>query len=225
MEFQRRLRSWLADLPKPCAIMAGNDFMGEQVILACNDLGVPVPQQVALIGVDNDELRCEHLTPTLASVEPAFVEAGRMSARLLAEMIAGTTDPGQQLTFGPVRFVRRQSAAFTKGGSPAVRMALEVIRREACAGLSAAAVLKSMGGSRRRAERLFRAETGCSVQAKIEERRIEEAKRLLADTDAKIEVVAQGCGYRSTSFLRKRFGERFGESPLEWRRRNRAVTQ
>ena len=221
VEFHRRLKSWLADLPKPCAIMAGNDAMGEQVVFACNDLGIALPQQVALIGVDNDELRCEHLSPTLASVEPAFVEAGRISAQLLEGMVAGTVTPGERRSFGPVRFVRRQSAAFTREGNPVVQRALEKIRREACEGVGPAEVLASMGGSRSSAERLFRLETGCSVQEKIEKRRLEEARRLLSDTDLKIEFVAQSCGYRSTSFLRKLFHERLGESPQEWRRRNR----
>ena len=217
MEFQRRLRSWLADLPKPCAIMAGNDFMGEQVILACNDLGLSIPQQIVLIGVDDDELRCEHLTPTLASVEPDFDEAGRMSALLLDGMIGGSVTPGEQYKFGSTHFIRRQSAAFTRKGDPVVLRALEKIRREACGGVSSAEILSSMGCSRSRAERLFRQETGCSVQEKIEERRLVEAQRLLANTNLKIELIADSCGYRSGSFLRKLFRERIGMSMQQYR--------
>ena len=217
MDFQRRLQAWLDTLPKPCAILAANDFMGEQVILACRDLGIPIPQQVLLVGVDNDELRCEHVKPSLSSVEPDFREAGRTAAKLLDEMVRGRAKGGVRCAFGPVQIVRRQSSTLLRQPDASVQAALETIRRRACDGLGAADVLEAMGGSRSRAERLFRQTTGCSVGEKIEERRMEEVVRLLSDPTLKIATVAAASGYKSGSLLRRRFHAKFGMSMQTWR--------
>lgn len=219
MEFQRQLKTWIANLPKPCGILAANDLMGEQVILACHDLEIDIPNQIALVGIDNDEFRCEHVVPTLSSVEPDFERAGYLSAELLHDLIEGKVLPGEYRYFGPSRIVRRQSSSVTKVKSAMIQRALEKIRLEACSGINAATVLAVMGCSRSKAERVFRQATGCSVQEKIEERRLEEAKRLLSNAEIKIDAIANFCGYKSGSFLRRRFRERFGMSMSEWRNR------
>lgn len=217
--FQKKLKSWLMDLPKPCGILAANDLMGELVVLACRELGLDIPNQVMLIGIDNEELRCEHVEPTLSSVEPDFAGAGYAAACLLDELIKGTAKTGEYRYFGPSRIVRRQSSTMLKKWNTTVQRALEKIRLEACGGLGAASVLASMGGSRSRAERLFRQVTGCSVYEKIEERRLEEVVRMLEQEDVKISAIADFCGYKSKSFLRKRFHEKFGMSMSDWRNR------
>ena len=219
LDLQRRLRLWLRDVPKPCGILAANDFMGEQVLIACRELGIDIPHQVALIGIDNEELRCENLRPTLTSVEPDFVHAGQLAAELLDDLIAGAAKAGDCRLFGPARIVRRQTTAVTLVRSRVVSDALEMIRLGACSGLKAADVLAAMGGSRSAAERLFRRATGCSVLERIEARRFEEVQRLLARKEVKIDSIADFCGYRSGSFLRKRFKERTGMTMQAWRER------
>ena len=220
VDLQSRLRLWLKGVPKPCGILAANDFMGEQVLIACRALDIDIPHQVALIGIDNEELRCENLKPTLTSVEPDFCTAGRLAAELLDGLIAGREQAGAYRLFGPARVVHRQSTAVTQVQSRPVSEALERIRLEACRGLKAKDVLSAMGGSRSRAERLFRQATGCSVLEKIAERRFEEVLRLLANPEVKIDSIADFCGYRSGSFLRKRFKEKLGQTMQEWRERS-----
>lgn len=217
IDLQSRLRLWLKGVPKPCGILAANDFMGEQVLIACREHGVDIPHQVALIGIDNEELRCENLRPTLTSVEPDFVRAGRLAAELLDDLIAGSAKAGDCRLFGPARIVRRQTTAVTPVRSRVVSEALEMIRLNACNGLKAADVLAAIGGSRSAAERLFRKATGCSVLERIEARRFEEVLRLLSQPEVKIESIANFCGYRSGSFLRKRFKERTGMTMQKWR--------
>ena len=219
IDLQSRLRLWLKGVPKPCGILAANDFMGEQVLIACRELGVDIPHQVALIGIDNEELRCENLRPTLTSVEPDFVRAGRLAAELLDDLIAGSAKAGDCRLFGPARIVRRQTTAVTPVRSRIVSEALEMIRLNACSGLKAADVLAAMGSSRSAAERLFRKATGCSVLERIEARRFEEVLRLLSRPEIKIDSIADFCGYRSGSFLRKRFKERTGMTMQRWRER------
>lgn len=219
LDLQLRLRRWLKDLPKPCSILAANDFMGEQALTACFELAIDVPHQVSLIGIDNEEVRCEHLRPSLTSVEPDFRRAGYLAAKTLAEMENGVVDAVGYRTFGPARIVRRQSTAVLPIKSGAVSGALETIRLKACKGIRAADVLAQMGGSRSSAERLFRKVTGCSVLEKLNERRLEEVKNLLACPDVKIESLADFCGYRSGSFLRRHFKEMTGMTMQEWRNR------
>lgn len=217
LDFQSRLKEWLANLPKPCGILAVHDFMGEHVIFACRELGLSIPDQIMVVGIDNEELRCEHANPTLSSVEPDFEKAGYLAAQLLDELSRGVTKPGTYRYFGPARVVRRRSTMLQKMSNAAVQKALEKIRIEACSGLRPVQVLTAMGGSRSSAERLFRQVTGCSVYEKIEQRRLEEVLRQLANEELKIETVASLCGYKTVSFLRMRFREKFGMSMAEWR--------
>lgn len=218
LDFQVRLRHWLENIPKPCGMLAANDFMGEQILAACFDLGIDVPHQVAVIGIDNEEIRCEHLRPTLTSVEPDFRKAGYLAAETLADILAGKENAGGYRIFGPARIVRRQSTAVMPMKSEAVEDALEMIRLKACSGIKAADVLLRMGGSRSSAERLFRKATGCSVLEKLNDRRLEEVKCLLARSDVKIDSLPDFCGYRSKSFLRRHFKEKTGMTMQEWRR-------
>lgn len=219
LDFQLRLRQWLKILPKPCGILAANDFMGEQILAACFELGIDVPHQVSLIGIDNEEIRCEHLRPSLTSVEPDYRRAGYLAAETLFEMVNGVDGADGYRTFGPARIVRRQSTAVTPIKSRVVSDALETIRLKACSGIKVVDILAQMGGSRSSAERLFRRVVGCSVQEKLNERRLEEVKKLLSRDDVKIESLPDFCGYRSGSFLRRHFKEMTGMTMQEWRRR------
>ena len=219
LDLQMRLRQWLKNLPKPCSILAANDFMGEQTLAACYELGIDVPHQMAVIGIDTEEIRCEHLRPTLTSVEPDFRKAGYLAAEALFDMLSGNGKAGGYRLFGPARIVRRQSTAVTRIRNRMVSDALEIIRVKACSGIKAADVLAQMGGSRSSAERLFRKVTGCSVLEKLNERRLEEVKNLLSKPDVKIESFADFCGYRSGSFLRSHFKKMTGMTMQEWRSR------
>lgn len=219
VDYQRKLKDWIRGVPKPCAILAANDFIGTLVIAACNDMRISIPEQVSLMGVDNDELCCENQRPTLSSVEPDFERAGRLSGELLEQLMAGKASAGCCREFGPAGVVERQSSIIINKKNRSVLKALEKIRLEACKGLKAADVLSTLNGARSKAERLFREATGASVLEKIEERRLEEACTLLSRKNVKIDTIASFCGYKSGSFLRKRFKEKFGVSMAEWRTR------
>lgn len=223
IDYQRKLKAWIQRLPKPCAILAANDFIGTLVIAACRDMRISIPEQVSLMGVDNDELCCENQRPTLSSVEPDFEKAGYLAGELLGQLIAGKVSAGCCREFGPARVVERQTSVIVNKTSRSVLKALEKIRLEACRGLKAVDVLATLGGARSKAERLFREATGASVLEKIEERRLEEACVLLSRKGVKIDTIANFCGYKSSSFLRKRFREKFGVSMTEWRERSKAL--
>ena len=217
------LCDFLKRLPKPCGVFAANDYVGESVLVACTDIGLSVPGDVAVVGVDNYDIVCENTTPTLSSVAPDFTGAGRMSVELLGKLIHSRKNILEVRTFGVLGLVRRASSVRLRRSYPGIAQALETIRTRACEGVSSRQVLSCMKCSRRLAEIYFRLATGQSPLEAIHARRFERACELLSATDSSVEAIANMCGYGSAVFLQKLFRRRTGLTPSEWRARNRAA--
>ena len=198
---QNELRTWLRDLPKPVGIFAANDFMAAQVAAAADRAGLSIPEDIALVGVDNDELLCENTKPTLSSVMPDFRSAGEKAAEMLTRRMSNPKSRPAAETFGPLRLVRRASTNRVKRIDHEVLAALDLIRREACNGLKARDVATCFTCTRRMAEIRFRAATGKSPLEAIHEIRREKALELLADPTRDRNAVANLCGYSSANAL------------------------
>lgn len=198
---QKALGDWLKGLPKPVGIFAANDFMSAQVAAAAGRAGLGIPEDVALVGVDNDELLCENTNPTLTSVMPDFHSAGEKAAALLARRMAGQKGRATAETFGPLKLVRRTSTNRAKRVDREVLAALDLIRREACSGLRARDVFACFPCTRRMAEIRFRTATGKSPLEAIREIRRAKAEELLADPTRDRTAVANLCGYSSAAAL------------------------
>ena len=205
---QKELGEWLKSLPKPVGIFAANDFMSAQVAAAANRIGLKIPEDIALVGVDNDELLCENTKPTLSSVMPDFRAAGEKAAALLVRIMANPKCRPTAETFGPLKLVRRASTNRSKRTDREVLAALDLIRREACNGLKARDVFASFTCTRRMAEIRFRAATGKSPLEAIQEVRRARAEELLKNRTRDRTAIANLCGYSSANalanFLRKR---------------------
>lgn len=210
---------WLSAMPKPCAVFAANDAIAQRVHHAARALGLRVPQDVALCGVDDDELFCEAVQPGITSVAPDFEEAGRRLSGLLALEIA-RPDIGPKLErYGPARVVRRGSTGGqSAGASSRVGRALDYIRANACLGpVRLDDVARAMGCSRRLATRLFRETTGGSVTEAVHHARFVRACELLRHTNKPVFLVVAECGYASGSFFKREFARRTGMSMRQWR--------
>ncbi len=226
---RRNLSAGLAALMKPCGVLAANDLTAVELYPAAAALGLSVPNDVAVAGIDNDEMYAESLTPGLTSAEPDFEGAGYRLAQMLAEEIARRAKkaPGRQEnapleTYGARRLVRRGSTHPVHGARPGVTRALDFIRRSACTpGFTTDDVSKFMGGSRRLALLQFKSAVGHTILEEIHERRLMEAQRLLLDTDMTIGMVANRCGYQTPAFLMRLFKARFGTTILAWRKARR----
>ena len=216
------LREFLKSLPSPCGVFAANDLVAESVLVACADIGRSVPDDVAVVGVDDYETVCENTVPTLSSVALDFAEAGRASAELLDKLIQSPSATPSARTFGARGLTRRASTLRLPQGDAEVSKALEMIRVKACEGLRARDVLDGMNCSRRLAEMRFRSATGQSPLEAIQARRLECACEMLSATDRTVEAVANMCGYGSAAFLQRLFRRRFGTTPVEWRKRCRS---
>ena len=223
--WHRDLCDFLKRLPRPCGVFAACDYVGESVLVACAELGLSVPEDVSVVGVDNYDMVCENTTPTLSSVALDFTGAGRMSVELLEELVHSRTNAFRIRTFGVLGLVRRASSIRLRRNDPEVSKALESIRKKACEGLDAKQALSCMKCSRRLAEKRFRLATGHSPLEEIQSRRIDRACELLASTDSSVEAVANMCGYGSAVFLQKLFRRRLGLTPSEWRTRNHTTIQ
>lgn len=209
ISLQKRLRTWLRGLPKPCGIFAINDAIGERVLFAATEAGISVPEEIAVIGVDNDETICERTRPTLSSVMPAFSEIGYQAVKTLA-----ARDKAHLVTKIPPRsIVHRQSSRIFKRANFEIDAALEIIRRKACCGLKAAEVARCFAGSRRLAEIQFHRATGMTILKAIHQERLQRACQLLEDPKLTIKTIATKCGWNSDIIFRRIFTKTFGRTP------------
>ena len=219
--WQRRLREFLVSLPKPCALFAANDATAEEVLAAARHEGIAVPDDISVLGVDNDETVCERTVPTLSSIQPNFRNAGVLAAMMLLKKKGADGGGGAPTmrvgTAGDLAIVRRASTAALAERDEGVAEALDLIRREACAGLRAEDVAARLGCTRRVADLRFMRATGRTIADEIRETRLAEVKRMLAERDISIGAVSDFCGFSSPSVLRRLFRAETGQSMRQWR--------
>jgi len=214
------LAHWLAELPKPCGVFAANDEFARYVVSACARAHLQVPEDIAVVGVDNDS-RFQSPGIALTTVVPDWNAGAFFAAKTLNRLVRGETVKSDSMTFRPLGLIRRKSTRLDHlpRKEPLIREAVNLIREKACLGLRADEVLKRMRGSRRYAEMAFRSVTGMSVLEAIRQIRMENAKVLLENTHSSISFVAESSGYRSVTTFGRIFRDMTGMTPLAWRRK------
>ncbi len=215
---QEEIVRWLAGLPKPVGVMAGNDDRGLQVLDACRRAGLQVPDEVAVIGVDNDEFLCNLSSPPLTSVDVGVERAGYEAAALLDQLMAGKKPPGRKIFLEPLGVVVRQSTDVLAVPDPELAAVVRFIRAHACEGIRVDDALSEVACSRSTIQRRFRAVVGRSPKAEIMRVQLEQARRLLAQTDLPIAEVARRCGFAELKRLSSVFRAKVGVSPAAYRR-------
>ena len=215
---QAELAEWVRNLPRPCGVFAANDYVGEELLNICAQQGISVPDELAVVGVDNDEAVCENTTPSLSSIAPDFEQGGYLAAELLGRLIDGARLKPRFVTFGVSRVVTRQSSRRMACDRGRVAEAVEMIRRRACEGISAAEVVKFIGEPRRTAEMHFREATGRSIHDEIDEVRFAKVFELLKNPRQSIDAISDLCGFKTGVALRKAFRLKTGLSMRDWRK-------
>ena len=218
----REIAQWLQALPKPVAVFACYDGRAQQVLEACQLLELQVPDEVAVLGVDNDEVLCELSSPPLSSVQPNARRTGYEAAAMLARMMAGERPALRTSFVDPIRVVERQSTDVVSVADVRVAAALRFIRQHACEGITVAEVLRAVPMSRTLLERKFTAMIGHSPHRQIVHQKIERAKHLLVESEVSISVVAELAGFDNASYLSVAFRRETGESPYKYRAKHRA---
>jgi LacI family transcriptional regulator len=213
-----RMEQWLKSLPKPIAIFAPNDRRGKQVLDACLDAGISVPDEVSVLGVDNDEWICEAAVPNLSSIQCNPMLAGRQIAVHFARMLQGEPISKAEYSIAPIRVVTRQSTNWEAIPDRKIAKARTYIREHAeNADLRVDAVAKFIGLSRRATEIRFRNAVGRTVREEIEHIRLKRVKALLIESDIQIVDVARRCGFASETHLGRIFKSRFNTTMNRFR--------
>ncbi len=213
------LRKWLKALPKPCGILAAYDGTAEEILAACSQENIRVPEDVAVMGIDNNEEICENTKPTLSSICPDFENAGFICGELLDLQLRDPKAKGENRKFGILGVVKRRSTTVFKHTDAKVTAAVEYIRMHASDGIGVNDVVAQMGCSRRTAEMRFASLTGHTIQTEIRNVRMATAFAMLRNPRQAIDGIANLCGYDSDSTLRYAFKAKTGMSMREWRKK------
>ena len=216
------LIKWLARLPKPIGVFCCDDLRASHLLYACRSLGLSVPSDVAILGVDDDPVYCMFSTPRLSSIDPDAISIGRTAATTLESMLAdrqAASNP-PNLVVPPKGVVERTSTDTYPNAPTWFADALAFIRNNVSNGISASDVFRHVGFSRTLVERAFHDNISSSVQKQIAQARIDEAKRLLSTSLLPIKEVASLSGFSSLEYLSRAFTAATGLSPTAWRERN-----
>jgi LacI family transcriptional regulator len=220
---QRALAHWLRRLRKPVGIFACFDVLGQQVLDACRTAGIRVPDDVAVVGVDNDPLRCGLSDPPLSSVVPDTRRVGYVAARILRQMMSGARVPPEPHLVAPLGVVARRSSDALAIEDPDVSAAVRYIREHACEPMNVKQVMDNVPISRRALESRFRKLLGRSPHDEILRCRIERAKQLLSETELPVKAVADRVGVGNSEYLSVLFRRLEGCTPIDFRRKHRRV--
>jgi LacI family transcriptional regulator len=211
------LEEWLKRLPKPVGVFACYDVRGQQILDACRNAGLAVPDEVAVLGVDNDELLCEVASPRLSSVTPDTHRTGYEAAALLARMMKGERPGALELRVAPIGVQCRQSTDVLAIDDPHVTRAVRFIREHACDPIDVEDVLRAVPLSRKVLETRFRRLLNHTLHDEIVRVRMARAKQLLADTDLTLADVAARTGFEHAEYFSVAFKRETNSTPGTYR--------
>ena len=217
---QTELVHWLATLPGPVGIMACDDVRARHVLEACRTAGLRVPHDVAVVGVDDDDLLCELAAPPLSSVRQAARQIGLDAARLLDGLmrpVAGAS-AAPRIVVPPVGVVQRRSTQTIAVADPAIAAAVRLVRDRACGRLSIAEIVRTSGLSRWVLEDRFRRAVGHSIHEDVLRVRLAEARRLITTTALPLKTIAPRAGFGSVAYMTTLFRRHLGTTPAALRR-------
>ncbi len=215
------LTNWIKALPKPAAVFGANDLFARDVIEVCDRLGLKVPQQVSVVGCDNDPLIWPSTKEHLTSFQLPFHELGYRGAEMLSRLLQGKKVPRETVRIAGTHLFERGSSAPVPPAGALVDRAKSYIASAACRGIRASDVAAHLGVSRSLLNLRFRQVCGISVLEEITNRRLGEVKRLLAGTELSILQIGRQAGFNDPDNLKRLFRKRFGVPMREWRKANR----
>lgn len=214
---QAGVARWIASLPKPVGIMACTDQLGFWLLDACRRAGVGVPEEVAVVGVENDESLCTMSTPPLSSVQFDGEQVGYQAASLLARLMAGEPPPTEPILIKPQRIVTRHSSDLVALENQDLAAAVRFIREHACDGITVDDVLRAVLVSRSSLERQMRQVLGRTPADEIARVRFNRVRELLSETELSLAAIAEKTGFNYPQYMAEAFKRRFGQTPGEFR--------
>jgi LacI family transcriptional regulator len=216
------LADWISRLPKPAGVMACFDLRAQQLISAAQASNVLVPEEVAILGANNDPIRCELSYPPLSSVAPNGFQSGYRAAETLAGMLAGRAPANLDQRIEPLGVVTRPSTDVLAIDDRNVATALSFIRERACQGISVDEVVTHAHASRSQLEKKFRHHLGRSPQAEIRRVQVGKIRQLLFETDFPLKKIAELTGFEHVEYMCVLFKRLTGDSPGIYRKKTQS---
>jgi LacI family transcriptional regulator len=213
------LAGWLKRLPKPAGVMGCMDLRAQQIVSAAQVSNILVPEEVAILGVNNDPIRCEMTYPPLSSVAPNAFQSGYRAAEVLADMLAGRRPKSFDQRIEPIGVVTRPSTDVLAIDDRNVATALSFIRERACHGITVEQVIKHAYASRSQLEKKFRHYLGRSPQAEIRRVQVDKIRQLLFETDFPLKKIAELTGFEHVEYMCVLFKRLTGDSPGTYRKK------
>lgn len=211
------LEKWILKLTRPAAIMACSDLWARHIAYTCRRVGLRIPEDIALVGVDNDPALCEIIAPPLTSVPLDPRRIGFVAAGLLGDVLQGKTPLAQPVTVPPLALVPRHSTDLLVVDDADIAVGVRFIRENAAATISVEDILDKVRISRRKLEMGFQRNFGRTPQKEIWRVHVDRAKALLEQTSMKMERVAQQSGFSGVDRMSVIFRRETGVTPRAWR--------
>jgi len=219
-QYSAQLAKWLRNLPKPVGLLACDDTRGQQILFVCNEAGIAVPDEVGVLGIDNDDVQCELSTPSLSSIDPNVQAIGYKAASLLHQLLNGQptcSDCSDKLLVSPLRVVARHSTDVLAFADPEVAEVVRFVREHAFDGMSLEAMTAHLKISRSTIERWLHRSLGRSFVEEIMRVRINRVAELLLTTNLKVEKIAHLSGFPHVASMSRMFKKVQGLSPGQYR--------
>ncbi len=220
-ERRAEIAAWIRTLPRPAGVFCCNDIRARHVAQICADIGVRVPEEIALLGVDNDELVCEMGSVPLSSIDLAAAEVGYQAAAMLDRLADGAPRPASPVLVPPVGVVTRRSSDVLAIADADVAEAVRYIREHAHEPMDVEQVVRTLAIGRRALERRFRSILGLTIAQQIAATRISKARQLLIHSNLAAPLIANRCGFRYVQQFNATFKRTVSMTPTAYRRQFR----
>ncbi|WP_168564560.1 AraC family transcriptional regulator [Crateriforma spongiae] len=215
------LTEWLSKLQRPTGLFVCNDIRGQQVLNACRGIGISIPDDVGVIGVDDDDAICLMCDPPLSSVRPDAERVGYRAAEILHQMISGHPPDREVELIPPCHVSERESTRVVAVDDVELAKVCRYIRQNACQGINVNDITEISNLSRRQLERRFREELGRTPHEMITATQLDRVKQLLRETDMTLEQIAAKAGYAHKESLSAVFKRETGLTPGVYRTKHR----
>ncbi len=209
--------SWLESLPRPIGLMVASDQFGPIIMKACQRLLIPVPEEISIVGVDNDLTFCDLCRPRLSSIEPDHTRVGYEAARLMDRLLAGEESKIRQIETPPLTLHRRLSSDTTAVRDSCLIKAMQCIRENACSGISIDEIARRSGLSRSVLQRRFREHLNRTVGQALLEVKLRRARDMLTFTDLPLIDIAERSGFNYQEYLNYVFKKHLNTTPAQYR--------
>lgn len=214
------LANWLKSIPKPAAIMAGDDILAVNILMACRLAGLLIPQQIAVLGINNTRIICETQIPKISSVALSYYKAGYEAAQLLDKMMDGTVAAAEQtVLIEPTNIITRQSTDFSLIKDYEVGKAMNYIHHNSVKLLQVSDVAEQTGLSKNALQKRFKKAVGCSVSQEIRRACADKIAEMLLNSNMSISDIARSIGFSGDDHISRYFRQSVGMTPLDYRKK------